>query len=268
MIDTARPAGSTGMTEAILALRFDPTQASLSAADVHLGSLTASGWQLTMLVNAQTGEVAIDLVGDDPIQTTAGGSLVAISLHTHGNPAAGSTLLSLQAQVDPTGQHSYQTSVADAQGAFILHTASTTVQWQASPIDAGPASAGPAEATQAWVQAPQAVRADPMTSALAQVFADLGQVIERQAVVTTGQPNWLLTPATKDDVSGAGEEEAWLAGIEQPAASTQDALFEQGSGTVAGPARRVLRTTVADPFSNSLSDLDSLEEVISAAETV
>ncbi len=76
-IDTAHPAGSNGATEAILALRYDPQEFSVSAADVQLGSLT-SGWQLTAVVNAQTGEIGIDLFGSTPIQTTAGGSLVDI----------------------------------------------------------------------------------------------------------------------------------------------------------------------------------------------
>ena len=48
---------------------------TVSAADVQLGSLTA-GWQLTTLVNAQTGEIGIDLFSSTPIQTTASGSLV------------------------------------------------------------------------------------------------------------------------------------------------------------------------------------------------
>src|SRR5205814_1953400 len=38
-LDDARPAGSTGLTQALLALRYDPAVWSVSAADVHLGSL-------------------------------------------------------------------------------------------------------------------------------------------------------------------------------------------------------------------------------------
>ena len=79
-IDTAHPTGSTGMTEAILALRFDPNLFNVSSRDIQLGSLTASGWQLTAVVNAQTGEIGIDLFGGTPILNTAGGSLVIISL--------------------------------------------------------------------------------------------------------------------------------------------------------------------------------------------
>ena len=61
-IDTAHPDGSTGAMEAILALRYNPQVFDVSAADVQLGSLTA-GWQLTAVVNAQTGEIGIDLFG-------------------------------------------------------------------------------------------------------------------------------------------------------------------------------------------------------------
>ena len=78
-IDTAHPLGSTGATEAILALRYNPQVFSVSAADVQLGSLTA-GWQLTTVVNAQTGEIGIDIFGSTPIQTTAGGSLVTMTV--------------------------------------------------------------------------------------------------------------------------------------------------------------------------------------------
>ncbi len=78
-IDTARPIGSTGATEAILALQYNPQVFSVSAADVQTGSLT-SGWQLTTTVNAQTGEIGIDLWNTSAVQTTAGGSLVTITV--------------------------------------------------------------------------------------------------------------------------------------------------------------------------------------------
>ena len=60
-----------------MALQYDPQVFSVSAADVQSGSLTG-GWQLTTVVNAQTGEIGIDLFSSTPIQTTAGGSLVDI----------------------------------------------------------------------------------------------------------------------------------------------------------------------------------------------
>ena len=125
-IDTAKPDGSTGMAEAILALQYDPQVFSVSAADVQLGSLPASagGWQLVTVVNAQTGEIGIDLYGT-PIQTTAAGSLVTISLHVRDSAPAGSTGINLVNQVNPTGQRNFQTMVSDYQGAFVLHPAMT-----------------------------------------------------------------------------------------------------------------------------------------------
>ncbi|HYV35174.1 MAG TPA: hypothetical protein VE988_05685, partial [Gemmataceae bacterium] len=62
-LDNARPEGSTGLMEAVLALRYDPAVFTVSAADVHLGTLPASGsgWKLQAVVNAQTGEIGIDL---------------------------------------------------------------------------------------------------------------------------------------------------------------------------------------------------------------
>ena len=95
---------------------------------MQLGSLT-SGWQLTTVVNAQTGEIGIDLFSSTPIQTTAGGSLVTITMQEVGSGqwAVGSnaeqrfSTIYLVNQVDPTGQRVFTTTVADGQGAFVLH---------------------------------------------------------------------------------------------------------------------------------------------------
>ena len=122
-IDTAHPLGSTGATEAILALRYNPQLFNVSAADVQLGSLTA-GWQLTTVVNAQTGEIGIDLLRSYPIQTAAGGRLVTITFEKVGSDAelaVAPRVLSLVNQVDPTGQRLFRTTVSDDQGAFVLH---------------------------------------------------------------------------------------------------------------------------------------------------
>ena len=139
-IDTAHPDGSTGATEAILALKYDPQIFTVSAADVQLGSLT-TGWQLTTVVNSQTGEIGIDLFSSMPIQSIAGGSLVTIAMEEKvcsgpcavgSNAGSGSLLppLSLVPQVDPTGQRVFTTTVGDGQGAFVLHISSG--QWAAS----------------------------------------------------------------------------------------------------------------------------------------
>src|SRR4029077_6111511 len=58
-LDDPRPVGSTGMTEAILALTYDPSVLSVSVSDITLGSLPSqgSGWQLWSMVNQGTGQI-------------------------------------------------------------------------------------------------------------------------------------------------------------------------------------------------------------------
>ena len=131
-IDTAKPDGSTGATEAVLALQYNPQVFSVSASDVQAGSLTTgTGWQLTTVVNAQTGEIGIDIFSSTPIQTTAAGSLVTITLHEKVGSNAGSAVtlapISLVSQVDPSGQRAFKTTVADNQGDFIIHFSSGQV---------------------------------------------------------------------------------------------------------------------------------------------
>ena len=81
-IDTARPAGSSGLMEATLALRYNPQLFSVTAADIKLGTVPSagSGWQLGVAINPETGEIGITLFSTTPIQSTAGGSLVTITL--------------------------------------------------------------------------------------------------------------------------------------------------------------------------------------------
>ena len=70
-IDTARPQGSTGMVDAILALTYDPKVFDVSAADVQLGTVpeSGSGWQLKTEVNSQTGIIGVELYSTNPIQS-------------------------------------------------------------------------------------------------------------------------------------------------------------------------------------------------------
>ena len=129
-IDTARPAGSTGMVDAILALSYDPREFTVSAADVRLGTLPegSSGWQLRTEVNAQTGLIGVELYSGTAIQSVAGGSLVTITMHVRDNAVAGATGLTLVPYVDPAGgMRVYQTQVSDAQSAFVLHPAETAL---------------------------------------------------------------------------------------------------------------------------------------------
>ena len=126
-IDTARPQGSSGMNDAMLALTFDPTIFDVSAADVQLGTVpeAGSGWQIKTEVNAQTGLIGLELYSATPIVSPAGGSLVTIALHPRAGAAtlaAATPPLTLVPYVDPSGgSRVYQTQVSDGQGAFVVH---------------------------------------------------------------------------------------------------------------------------------------------------
>ncbi|HYV35853.1 MAG TPA: cohesin domain-containing protein, partial [Gemmataceae bacterium] len=126
-LDTARPDGSTGLMESILALRYDPAVFTVSTSDVHLGSLpsSGSGWKLHSVVNAQTGEIGIDLFSATPIVSTGGGSLVTLTLHVLSEALAGASGINLVRSVSPTGQRQYVTTASDARGPYILHPAVT-----------------------------------------------------------------------------------------------------------------------------------------------
>jgi len=134
-IDDAHPAGSSGLTEAHLALTYDPSLFSVSAADVHLGSVLAagSGWSVESTINPGTGQIAIALSSTTPITSTLGGSLVTIDFHQadQGEPAGvsrripESTAFALVASVNPSGQQTIMTELEDAQGTFTLTPAPT-----------------------------------------------------------------------------------------------------------------------------------------------
>ena len=119
-IDNAYPFGSTGAMEAILALLR-------SAGFERVGRRRTAGLLDRRLAidgggEFSTGEIGIDLYSSSPIQTTAGGSLATIIVGS-GQWAVGSnawTAVYLVNQVDPTGQRVFTTTVADAQGAFVL----------------------------------------------------------------------------------------------------------------------------------------------------
>jgi len=126
-IDDAHPTGSTGMTGAELALHFDPRYYSVSPSDVHLGSLplAGSGWTFTTVINSQTGDIGIDIYSSTatPIQSTAAGSLVTVTLHpVSANAALGNQALTFLTQTNPTGSRVYTTTVGDVRGSFVIHT--------------------------------------------------------------------------------------------------------------------------------------------------
>ena len=133
-IDDPRPAGSTGLTQAELALTYDPTLFTVTAADVHLGTVPASGsgWSLTTVVDPVTGELAITLVSQTPITTSTGGSLVTIDFHQIGPVGTEATPTQLLASVDLPGQGQFSTAAFDSNDKFILSPAPTN-----AGLDAG-----------------------------------------------------------------------------------------------------------------------------------
>jgi autotransporter-associated beta strand protein len=136
-LDDAHPAGSTGLVEAHLALTYNPGLFTVSAADVHLGSLLAGGgWSLTPTIDPATGQIAIALSSSTPIASAVGGSLVTIDFHlAEGVRGEGSGVsghnsyltpdpwplapIRLVASVNINGQMT-ATELEDAQGTFVL----------------------------------------------------------------------------------------------------------------------------------------------------
>ncbi len=126
-IDDPVPAVNAGMTEATLALNYDPAVLSVSAADVSLGTVPVSGtgWTLQVAVNQVTGELGITLFSSTPITDPAGGTLVTIAFHVNGTASPGETAIDLVSAVNPTGFNVISTMVADTRGAFTLSAGPT-----------------------------------------------------------------------------------------------------------------------------------------------
>jgi hypothetical protein len=217
-IDTARPQGSTGMVDAILALAYDPKAFQITAADVQLGTVPqgGSGWHLVTEVNAQTGLIGIELYSANPIQTTAGGSLVTITLHplaaspsslttNHYSPT---TALTFLPYTDPNGGlRVFQTQVSDASGAFVIHESterapSTTVVAQSltsrDSTDASHAESTPTNAT----LAPQVVATLPL-AIVDQVLGELGQTAAAWLLPAANiqQPTAFVALPLEDDLT-------------------------------------------------------------------
>jgi DNA-binding beta-propeller fold protein YncE len=131
LLDHPHPDGSTGMTEASLALTFDPTVFGVSAADVRLGTIPTSGsdWKLSASVDRTAGWIGIDLYSTTPIATSANGSLVEITFHVRPGASAPATAVQLVRSVQEGGQV-VRTEVDDDQGAYRLSPAPTN----AAPI--------------------------------------------------------------------------------------------------------------------------------------
>jgi uncharacterized repeat protein (TIGR03803 family) len=120
-IDDAHPTGSTGLIEGHVALTYDPRQFTVSAADVHLGSVlgAGNGWRLTPTIDQATGQMAIAFSSDTPITSTAGGSLVTIDFHPIAGWIASPSTIALAPSASPNGKYA-TTELEDAQGTFTL----------------------------------------------------------------------------------------------------------------------------------------------------
>jgi hypothetical protein len=124
-LDQPRPAGSNGMTEAILALKYDPSVLSASPSEITLGSIPSlgAGWQLASIIDQTTGEIAITLYTTTPINANNAGSLVNIAFYI--NPAADAVRVAplgsvqLVSSVAVNGEK-FVTQVDDAQGQYVL----------------------------------------------------------------------------------------------------------------------------------------------------
>jgi hypothetical protein len=121
LLDDPRPEGSAGMTEAIIGLVYDPKVLAVAAADITLASIPASGsgWRLESVVDAVTGQIAIDLYSTTPISEVQAGSLVDIAFHTAPGANASATAVQLASAVTPLGRW-YSTEVADGDGKLVL----------------------------------------------------------------------------------------------------------------------------------------------------
>jgi hypothetical protein len=203
-IDTARPVGSTGMTDASLAFSFDPNVFAVSPSDVQFGTVpqTANGWQLKAEVNNQTGLIGIELYSSNPIQSVAGGSLVIVSMHSRSEPQmvtesqvlASTAPLRLVSFVDPSGgPRVYQTQVSDAHGAFVLDVVNNSAPQESTVA----ASSTPVVVADLAVdESRPASVIEPLTSPLPvaiveQIFSDL------QMTVRDLHLPWLQEPLTQ-----------------------------------------------------------------------
>ena len=109
------------MTEAHLALAYDPSVLSVSASDITLGSIPGGAWRMTSEVDAVTGQIGINLFNLEgtPITATQAGSLVNIAFHAVAGAAVPGTSVQLVSQVTANGRR-FDTEVDDDQGPLTL----------------------------------------------------------------------------------------------------------------------------------------------------
>jgi hypothetical protein len=118
-LDETRPEGSTGLIRADLALTYNPRMFTVSADDVHAGSVLAgSNWTIVPTIDQATGQIGIALSSSTAITQNLAGSLVTIDFHPIGN-VTGTGSIELVASVTPNGRL-FTTMLQDAVGQFTL----------------------------------------------------------------------------------------------------------------------------------------------------
>jgi hypothetical protein len=119
ILDNPHPVGSTGMTEAILALTYDPSV--LAVAEISLGSIPSlgAGWELSSVVDAATGQIGIELFSATPITATQAGSLVNVVFDVLPGRNVPATVVELVNRSMPNSQQ-FVTQVDDGGGQLTL----------------------------------------------------------------------------------------------------------------------------------------------------
>jgi hypothetical protein len=120
-LDQPHPEGSTGMIEAVLGLRYDPSVLSVTPADITLGSIPGlgTGWELTSAIDPAAGQVGIALYSTTAITQAQAGGLVYVTFHVLPGARGGTTAVQLVNSVAPNGQQ-FATQVDDAEGQLVL----------------------------------------------------------------------------------------------------------------------------------------------------
>jgi uncharacterized delta-60 repeat protein len=141
LLDNPQPQGSAGITEAILALTYDPNVLSVSAADITLGTIpdSSSGWRLESMIDQATGQIGIDLYSTTPITDAEAGSLVNITFHLLPGANTAATKVQLVSAVTPQNRW-FGTEVADGQGQLVLSPGvdEITIQTGVHPVFRSP----------------------------------------------------------------------------------------------------------------------------------
>jgi hypothetical protein len=121
LLDDPHPAGSAGMTEAVLALTYDPSILSVSSSDITLGSIPSLGgnWQLQSMVDQATGQIAVVLYSTTPVAEMQPGSLITLVFHVAHGASVPATAVQL-VSVATIGGEEFVTQVDDAQGRFVV----------------------------------------------------------------------------------------------------------------------------------------------------